>query len=334
MGPPLQLTVFAAVLFAGSLCCLGEPETESKEPRGLRPELNELKQVVLRRSCLSVAQVVRETESGQEVGSGFFVGKGGHFVTVLSSAAATKGLWVNYGAESMRRFEAKQLATDPYTGLALLRVEGLGEAAPLDIGSSSALKPGDYLYAVAETEDPARACSAGRLAGREKWVGGRALAASVLKLNLEAPSEGFGAPVLDRDSKLVGVLLLGGEQGSKRGVSYVLPVEHVAKLLRDYRLHGRSIASWLGLGMAMGSSTPELLSVSKGGPAERAGLQAGDVILSIDGRSVTDYQDVIDSCYVLTANEPVELGLLRGLDVLEVELTPVPRRRDEKKAVD
>lgn len=77
--------------------------------------------------------------------------------------------------------------------------------------------------------------------------------------------------------------------------------------------------------MEMGTTTPEVRSLRDGSPAAAAGLRAGDVIVSIGGRRVGDYQDVIDACYALTPGDAVAFVVLRGLDDLSLDVVPALR---------
>lgn len=290
-----------------------------------KPEMGEIKNLVYERSCLSVARVTRKTELGTEVGTGFFVGGSGRLITVLSSIGETEALEVGYGVDAKDSLPATLLAADKYTGLALLQVEGADEIPALKVGSSSKLGVGDFVYGVAQTTDAKRACSVGRVAGRDKGFDGMPLATSVLRLNIAPPIGAFGSPLLDREANLVGVLLLDGEGG--KGSGYALPAELVGKILNDYEMHGKAAISWLGFGMELGTSTPEVRSLRKESPAAKAGMMAGDVIVSIGGRKVGDYQDVIDACYSLTAGVEVPIVVLRGLE--DLTLNAVPALRDE-----
>ncbi len=315
----------AAIIAAAAIAPTSAQEPHGDEKPVPQPELHELRDAVYGRHFLSVAEVVGSTAAGIRTmrGSGFFVGARGQLVTALPTPTSGELRFsVNYGTESMRHFDAELLAADPYTGLALLAVPEIGDVPtiPLPEGPSP-LAPGDFIYSVAEPADGANACTPGRVAGKEKALDGETLGASVWRLHIDAPPEAVGAPLIAEDMRLAGVLLL----SESDRVGYALPVEHVGKLLRDYRLHGRSRPAWLGLGMTLGTSTPVVRSLREGGPAAAAGLNEGDVILSIGGRPIDDYQDVIDTCSSLTAGLPVDFHVLRGLDDLTLSVTPSAR---------
>jgi serine protease DegQ len=155
---------------------------------------------------------------------------------------------------------------------------------------------------------------------------GKTLPASLIRLNLKAGAERFGAPLVSGGGAVCGIVLLGMEDG-KMNVSYALPVELILKVRRDFVKHGKVEESWIGFGMEQGTTTPEVRTIQKGAPAEGAGLAVGDIIHTIGDRKVRDYQDVVDACYYLTPGDEVVFKVLRGLDDMDLRVTPAPKRK-------
>ncbi len=275
------------------------------------------------KAALSVATLERTTPEGTEVGCGFFVDDKGTFVTVLSTSGDTLQMKLTYGG---RDFLPQLLTMDPYTRLAVMKVDDVRPPG-LDVAPSRGLGVGDYLIAVAETPEEGNRCTIGRLAGREKDFDGVPLAATLMRLNLKAKPGCFGAPLVNAKGDVAGVVLLG--VSSEDGVCYALPSELIDKVRRDYAKHGKFLPSWLGIGLAQGTTTPSIVSLSDDSPAKQAGLKPGDVIRSIGGRTVQEYQDVVDACYYLTAGEPVKVEVMRGLGDVTVKVVPSVREDRE-----
>ena len=286
-----------------------------------RGELAQTELPIYQKVALSVAMVERTTREGTDVGCGFFIDDEGTFVTVLSTAGDTLQMKVRYGG---REYLPKLLTMDPYTRLAVMEIDGI-KPPSLEVVSSRQMEVGDYLIAVAESEDEGNRCTIGRLAGREKDFDGVPLAAAMLRLNLTAKPGCFGAPLVDHSGGVAGIVLL--DVSGESGVSYALPSELIGKVLSDYAKHGKVQPSWLGIGLAQGTTTPSIVSLSDDSPAKAAGLRPGDVIRSIGGRRVSDYQDVVDICYYLTAEEAVPFTVMRGLEDLTVNVVPIIRKQ-------
>ena len=71
-----------------------------------------------------------------------------------------------------------------------------------------------------------------------------------------------------------------------------------------------------------GAASPSLVRIEPGSPAERAGLLAGDVLLQVGSRKVSDYAEVVDAFYYLVAGEGAVVRVLRGVKVLDVKVVP------------
>ena len=138
---------------------------------------------------------------------------------------------------------------------------------------------------------------------------------------------------MNTKGEVAGVVLL--DVGGEKGVSYAWPSELIEKVLRDYAKHGKVQPAWVGIGLALGTTTPSIVSLSDDSPAKAAGLQPGDVIRSIGKRPIQEYQDVVDACYYLTAGEAVSFAVMRGLNDLTVNVVPSIRsERDMDKPLD
>jgi len=293
-----------------------ESDTFAQLQRAIQGEVAQTRLEAYQRAALSVATVERTTKEGTEIGCGFFVDDEGTFVTVLSTAGETLQMTVKYGGND---FLPKLLTMDPYTRLAVLKLDGI-KPPGLDLVSSRLLDVGDYAIAVAETEEEGNRCTIGRLAGREKNFDGVPLAATLLRLNLKAKPGSFGSPLVSVNGQVVGVILL--SVNGEDGVCYALPSELIEKVRRDYEKHGKVQACWMGIGLAQGTTTPAIVSLSDDSPAKAAGLLSGDVIRQIGRRTIREYQDVVDACYYLTAEESVTITVMRGLEDLKFDVTP------------
>ena len=293
-----------------------ESETFSQLQQVIKGEVAQTRLLAYQKAALSIATVERSTDQGTEVGCGFFIDDEGTFVTVLSTAGETLQMKVKYGGDE---FLPKLLTMDPYTRLAVMKLDGI-KPPGIELVSSRTLDVGDYVIAVAEGQEEGSRCTIGRIAGREKSFDNVPLAATLLRLNLSAKPGSFGAPLVSMDGRVAGVILLSvtGEDG----VCYALPSELVDKVRLDYERHGKVQACWMGIGLAQGTTTPAIVSLSEDSPAKEAGLRRGDVIRRIGRRPIREYQDVVDACYYLTAEEPVSITVMRGLEDLKVEVIP------------
>lgn len=279
------------------------------------------------KTVLSIAQVVHEIEGKKESTCGFFIDGKGTLVTVLGKNGKPGKLTVIYGE---REYVPELMTYDSYTRLTLLKLD-IEKSPAVKMGRSTDLAPGDYAFAVNLAKDEGADSITGRVAGREKDFMGRTLAASLIRLNMKADAGSFGAPLVSSGGAVCGIVLLGMEDG-RAELCYALPAELIGKVRRDYDRHGKVVDCWLGFGMEAGTTTPEIRKLYPDSPALSAGLAEGDIIQSIGDRKVRDYQDVVDACYYLTHGDEIMFKVLRGLDDVEVRLTPAAKTVAETEA--
>ena len=283
----------------------------------------EEQQKLYRKACNSVVKVETSDSLGMTVASGFFIDEEGIVATIVSTNRIPENISVHWLEE---RYPAKLLAIDPRTRLALLKIKATMTPA-LKSSPSLDMPVGSHLFAISDHSNAIKRLAAGRLAGRESTLKQHVLPTTILRLNIDADADAFGAPVLDSNGNVSAILLRDLDETNE--VCFALPSEILQKVLRDYQSFQRVEPAWCGFTLELGTSTPRVVIVQKDSPAEKAGFQSGDVILSIGGRSIRGYQDVVDNCYYLTAGEETIFQVLRGQDDVVLKLTPVTVSRED-----
>lgn len=162
-------------------------------------------------------------------------------------------------------------------------------------------------------------------AGPLRQLEGRPLALTLRRLHFGSTRETDrpvpGTPVFNQAGELAALPLspIPEETGAWLG----LPAAAVTKLAGDLASVGRVETGQLDLGIAIGTTTPRIEFVKPGSRAQKAGLLAGDIILSLGGRPVSDVLDILDANFFLTAREPFTIRLLRGLETMSVTAPPL-----------
>ena len=199
-----------------------------------------------------------------------------------------------------RQIHGEVAGRDPQTDLALIRVTGLG-LAPL--ADAPAVSVGQLTVAVGRGSSGALVAGAGVIgAVGASLHGGRGGRLDDLLVTRAGPFRGFsGAAIVDADARLVGL----GNAGLVRGTGLVVPADRARRVAESLDRHGHVRQGYLGVGgqpvrlpasqRAGGSEESGLLvvSVAEEGPAARAGLHVGDVIIGFAGQRVRDAGDLV-----------------------------------------
>ena len=211
-----------------------------------------------------------------------------------------------------RRVPATLGGRDPGTDVALLRAE-TGPVTPLPLAPAAALAPGHLVLAVGRSEyGPISALGTAALIGGpwRSMRGGRIERRLHLDLRLEA--EGEGGPVLDHAGRLVGMSV----PGPRRRV-LVIPAETIARVAEVLRTRGRMPRGYAGVALqplALPGGTRGLIvmGVDREGPAAKAGVVLGDILLAWDEAPLGSVREMLERLDAESVGREVTLELLRG----------------------
>ncbi len=229
------------------------------------------------------------------------------------------------------------LGRDPGIDLAVLKAEGLNTRV-LPKADASTLKPGMLAVVVGFTADVGATASLGTLGAvgpeRRNWRGGTL--DHFLRLDANVYPSQSGAAVVNAEGQLIGM----ATPALSRHSTMVVPVSTIERIARELTEQGRIRHGYLGVGVQpveipenlrskMQSEATGLivLSVEASSPAEKAGLQLGDILLTLNRRAMTDIGELHTALRGETVGKQVEAIVLRGGAPVVVEVTIVERAK-------
>ncbi|MEW5424735.1 DegQ family serine endoprotease [Amorphus sp. 3PC139-8] len=238
----------------------------------------------------------------QSLGSGFVISEDGLIVTNNHVIEDADEITVNFNDDTS--LEATVLGHDPKTDLALLKVEPDKPLKALEFGSSDALRIGDWVMAIGNPFGLSGTLSVGVVSARDRDINSGPYD-DYLQTDAAINRGNSGGPLFNMQGQVVGVnTAIISPSGGSIGIGFAIPSEiamHVVDQLREY---GETRRGWLGvriqtvtddiadsLGMD-GAKGALVAGVTDDGPAEKAGIEAGDVILSFNGEEVPSMRDL------------------------------------------
>ncbi len=235
---------------------------------------------------------------GQGIGSGFIISADGYILTNAHVVAGSSEVTVRM-ADAKREFKAKVVGADERTDVALLKVDENGLPVA-KLGKSSTLEPGQWVAAIGSPFGFANTITAGIVSATQ-----RALPAETylpfIQTDVAVNPGNSGGPLLNLDGEVVGInSMIYSRTGGYMGVSFAIPIEDALNVSKQLREHGKVTRGRLGIGIQ--PVTKELaqsfkldsaegvvvVQVEPGSPAEKAGLQIGDVILGYNGKTIDE----------------------------------------------
>lgn len=277
----------------------------------------------------------------RSLGSGVIVREDGYILTSNHVIERASKVRVVFGDN--KEYEAEIVGQDPQTDVALIKIEAEGLPA-IDLGDSRALRIGDQVMAIGNPFGVGQTVTLGIVS---------ALARSINLVDYEDfiqtdasinPGNSGGALVNMR-GELVGInTAILSRSGGSQGVGFAIP-SHMAGRIMDMLIeHGKVRRSWLGvqvqqvtpsMGEALGLDVARgviVASVEDDTPAQDAGLEEGDIILSVDGSEINDVSSLRNTISLTAIGRKVELRILRdGREkTVGVTLAELPGRDDEQ----
>ncbi len=245
-------------------------------------------------------QIPREFRQNS-LGSGFIIDKEGFILT--NNHVVEKSDEIKVKLANEKEFEAKVIGRDPKTDLALIRIETDEPLTPLSLGNSEALEVGDWVVAIGNPFGLGHTVTAGIVSAKYRQIGAGAYD-NFIQTDASINPGNSGGPLLNTQGKVVGInsaIYSGG--GGNIGIGFAIPVNMAKDLLPQLK-EGKVVRGWLGV--MIQKITPELkeklklkdekgalvADVTSAGPAEKADIRRGDVIISFDGKEIREMNEL------------------------------------------
>ncbi|MGI8821178.1 MAG: S1C family serine protease [Chthoniobacterales bacterium] len=300
-----------AIILLGYAAAFGEGLPQSAE--GISREVKE----VFARSARAVVKIRGVDKHGKLAGTGFFIDPAGTLYTAFSVGADAEDFTVELEG---RQIPARQVLADRRSGIAILKVDAPTPALP--VGHSQDLEVATPVVTVGFPLDLPQTPSFGMIAGFDRKLLGSYFATTHLRVNLPTQPGEAGAPLLNFQGEVVGILVSSVENGSS---CYALPIDAAEKIRSDFVRFGEARHGWIGINVAeagreVEGSTAEFTEIMRGTPAAECGAKAGDILLQVGRTKVHRPEDVIDASFFITAGDTVPITVLRGEEKLTFQV--------------
>lgn len=233
------------------------------------------------------------------VGSGFIVSADGY---VMTNAHVVEGAdEVVVTLTDSREFKAKIIGADVRSDVALVKIEAT--ALPtVPIGDVAKLKVGEWVIAIGSPFGLESTVTAGIVSAKSRDTGELV---KLIQTDVAINPGNSGGPLINMRGEVVGInSQIYSRSGGYMGISFAIPIDEAIRVSDSLRASGRvvrgrigvaidqvskEVAESIGLGKPVGAL---VRSVEAGGPAEKAGIEAGDIVTQVDGRPVDKMTDL------------------------------------------
>jgi serine protease Do len=258
--------------------------------------------------------------------------------TVVTAYHVVRGAEeVSIGTEDGKRVTAKVTGRFRRSDIAVLTVEGA--LTPIERGDSEGLKAGQFVLALANPFAARTSVTSGIITGANRSIGGWwGMTIENAVITDARVNPGYsGGPLVDASGRLIGMNVA---YVSKRGIA--VPVNTISKVVERLATGKPFRRAYLGIvsnpvalpdevssDQKVGQETGVMVfSVEDGTPAKQSGLAFGDVILRFNGKSVSSSEDLTGLLGEEAIGKQAKLSVLRGGNVVELEITPTTGREE------
>jgi serine protease Do len=272
------------------------------------------------------------------LGTGVIISSTGSILTnahIVQKQSALEVQWSN-GSRGM----AKVIGIDAKSDLALLQLTAgaPNKCKPARLGDSDQLQTGEWVIALGNPFGQAVTASVGIVSAKERQdqpLGQLGLGMwGLIQTDVNINPGNSGGPLVNAIGEVVGISL--AIDSETNGIGFAVPINTARKLLPLLAKEGKVVRPWIGIYMdqvteelaqKVGLKQPKgalVASVVAQGPAERAGLRAGDIILSFNGHDLESYRELPGIASVAGINQPLLVKVWRNQEVLSFTLKSEP----------
>ncbi|MCZ4282988.1 Do family serine endopeptidase [Kiloniella laminariae] len=262
---------------------------------------------------------------GKSLGSGVIVRSNGLVITnhhVIEGATEIQVVLAD-----RREFSAELVLSDEGTDLAVLKIDTAGEELPtLELMDSDRIDVGDLVLAIGNPFGVGQTVTSGIVSALARTRVGIADYQFFIQTDAAINPGNSGGALVTMDGKLLGIntAIFASKGGGSIGIGFAIPANMVRTVIRSAEEGHGLVRAWTGLigqnltsdlAQGFGLSRPGGIVVSSvfpGGPADQAGLKAGDVILSAAGQEVTNVDSLRFRVATIPVGDEIQIGIWRG----------------------
>ncbi len=277
-------------------------------------------------------------QKSTSLGSGVIVDKRGYVLT--NSHVVEKGSEILVKLKDGEEYQAKVVGTDPKTDLAIIKLQGRKIWPAAEMGDSDQVRVGDWVVALGSPFGLEQTVTAGIISAKGRTIG-QGPYDNFLQTDASINPGNSGGPLVDMQGRVIGInTAIFSRSGGSLGIGFAIPINMAAKIYRDIVNTGVVHRGWMGVYIQ--ALTPELArhfrlksikgvllsAVVEGGPAAKAGLKAGDVVVRFNGKAVDSPNDLQRLVAQADENETVTLRIIRNGSKKRIKI----RMGDQAKA--
>ena len=276
-------------------------------------------------------QFNEQPENQSSLGSGVIVSANGYILTNHHVVEAADQIEVAFA--DGKSVSARVVGSDPETDLAVLKVD-LQNLPAITFGRPDQAKVGDVVLAIGNPFGVGQTVTMGIISALERSHLGINTFENFIQTDAAINPGNSGGALVDVAGNLVGInSAIFSRTGGSLGIGFAIPANLAKQVMEQIIQHGNVVRGWIGVEVQ--DITPELAEsfklpttngaliagVLRDGPAARAGIKPGDILVQIDGKPVEDTSSMLNLISALAPNSNATIRVLRNQKALDLQVT-------------
>ncbi len=274
----------------------------------------------------------RPTErKASSLGSGFIIDKDGVVITNNHVIQDAEDILVKVNS---KEYKAKVIGADPYSDIAVLKIETKDNFIPVNFGDSDKARVGDWVVAIGNPFGLGGTVTSGIISARNRDIN-LTRYDDFIQTDASINQGNSGGPLFNLKGEVIGIntaIIAPGQAGSI-GIGFAIPSNAASEVINQLIKYGETRRGWLGVRIQ--EVTKEIAeveklekpsgalvaSVSEGSPADKAGLKAGDIILEFDGKKIKTMRMLPKAVASTKVGKSVTIKVWRNKNLISKRLT-------------
>jgi len=272
----------------------------------------------------------------RSLGSGCIIDREGYIIT--NNHVIEKAQTIKVKLIDGKEYDATVVGRDPKTDLALIKIDAKNALPSAAFGDSDNLEIGDWVVAIGNPFGLETTVTAGIVSAKGRVIGAGPYD-DFIQTDASINPGNSGGPLFNLKGEVVGIntaIVSGGQ-----GIGFAIPINMAKELLPQLKSKGKVTRGWLGV--VIQKITPEIAKtfglketegalvsdVTEDGPAEKAGIKRGDVIVSFNGKAIKEVDTLPKLVGATEIGKKAKVGIIRDRKSFEMEVV-IGELKDEK----